>query len=192
MPTDGDASAMELMRTRSKLKVAKMMVVVVVIFVISWAPLYGIFAAVKLASFRAASEDTGGLADSLVTNSSSSGAGGPLGVGIGGGGGGVGGGGAGSPGAGTASGSGAGGDQGGESSWWISLAEFAPIAQWLGASNSCINPVLYGFFNKKYRKGFAAILRSKKCCGMVRYDVGVSTYRRRNTQCEYINSVVAV
>lgn len=40
-----------------------------------------------------------------------------------------------------------------------------PIAQWLGSSNSCINPILYAFFNKKYRRGFAAIIRSKKCCG---------------------------
>ncbi|KAL9698343.1 hypothetical protein quinque_001784 [Culex quinquefasciatus] len=44
-----------------------------------------------------------------------------------------------------------------------------PIAQWLGASNSCINPILYAFFNKKYRKGFAAIIRSRKCCGRLRY-----------------------
>jgi hypothetical protein len=43
-----------------------------------------------------------------------------------------------------------------------------PIAQWLGSSNSCINPILYAFFNKKYRKGFVAIIRSKKCCGKLR------------------------
>ena len=41
----------------------------------------------------------------------------------------------------------------------------APLAQWLGASNSCINPILYCFFNKKYRNGFVAVLKSKKCCG---------------------------
>lgn len=43
-----------------------------------------------------------------------------------------------------------------------------PIAQWLGASNSCINPLLYAFFNKKYRRGFAAIIRSRSCCTRLR------------------------
>lgn len=50
------------------------------------------------------------------------------------------------------------------------LIEIAtPIAQWLGSSNSCINPILYAFFNKKYRRGFAAIVRSRKCCGRLGY-----------------------
>ncbi|RZF47750.1 hypothetical protein LSTR_LSTR006014 [Laodelphax striatellus] len=45
-----------------------------------------------------------------------------------------------------------------------------PLAQWLGAANSCINPVLYAFFNKKFRAGFKAILSSKSCCTPLRYD----------------------
>ena len=50
------------------------------------------------------------------------------------------------------------------------VAIATPIAQWLGASNSCINPILYAFFNKKYRQGFAAIIRSRTCCGTIRPD----------------------
>lgn len=34
----------------------------------------------------------------------------------------------------------------------ISIA--LPIAQWFGATNSCINPLLYAFLNRKFRSGF--------------------------------------
>ncbi|CAM1293289.1 NPFFR2 (predicted) [Pycnogonum litorale] len=36
-----------------------------------------------------------------------------------------------------------------------------PIAQWLGLSNSCINPLLYAYFNKKFREEFKLILMRK-------------------------------
>ncbi|XP_076325264.1 neuropeptide SIFamide receptor-like [Tachypleus tridentatus] len=96
---------------RSKLKVVKMMLIVVVIFVLSWLPLYVIFTRIKI----------GGdiKPNSLEENI---------------------------------------------------LVITAPIAQWLGSSNSCINPVLYAFLNKKFRQGFKAIIKSKKCCGTLRYE----------------------
>ncbi|XP_074597722.1 neuropeptide SIFamide receptor-like [Brevipalpus obovatus] len=137
-------SQMDLVMQRSKLKVAKMMVVVVVIFLISWLPLYILAARFKL--------------------------GGPL--------------------------------TNFEEKF---LLDIIPWATWLGVSNSCINPILYAFFNKKYRKGFAAIVKSRKCCGAVRYEASISTYYNRNTtqrsnrlttrldtQCEYINSIAAL
>ena len=42
----------------------------------------------------------------------------------------------------------------------------APIAQWLGASNSCINPILYAFFNNRFRAGFKVSVMRKNlfCC----------------------------
>lgn len=33
-----------------------------------------------------------------------------------------------------------------------------PIAQWLGASNCGMNPIIYCFFSKKYRRGFRKLL----------------------------------
>lgn len=37
-----------------------------------------------------------------------------------------------------------------------------PVAQWLGAANSCINPILYAFMNRKFRTGFRHLFRT--CC----------------------------
>lgn len=46
----------------------------------------------------------------------------------------------------------------------------APVAQWLGASNSCVNPILYFFFNAKFRAYLKkAITRSLLCSSSVEY-----------------------
>ncbi|KAL4240171.1 Vasopressin receptor [Mactra antiquata] len=37
-----------------------------------------------------------------------------------------------------------------------------PIAQWLGSSNSGMNPIIYCFFSKRYRNGFKDTITS--CC----------------------------
>lgn len=109
IPTDTKDAQMERMQQKSKVKVIKMLVVVVIIFVLSWLPLYAIFARIKL----------GGHVEE----------------------------------------------------WEEEVLPIAtPLAQWLGSSNSCINPVLYAFFNKKYRRGFIAIIKSRRCCGRLRYD----------------------
>ncbi|XP_070160729.1 SIFamide receptor [Polyergus mexicanus] len=108
IPTDTKDAQMERLQQKSKVKVVKMLVVVVILFVLSWLPLYVIFAVIKLGGDFIQGEDE-------------------------------------------------------------ILPIATPIAQWLGASNSCINPILYAFFNKKYRRGFIAILKSGRCCGKLRY-----------------------
>ncbi|KAK0171492.1 hypothetical protein PV327_011212, partial [Microctonus hyperodae] len=108
IPTDTKDAQMERIQQKSKVKVVKMLVVVVILFVLSWLPLYVIFARIKLGGERAEWEEE-------------------------------------------------------------ILTIATPIAQWLGSSNSCINPILYAFFNKKYRRGFMAILKSGRCCGKLRY-----------------------
>lgn len=109
LPGEPQASR-ELMIHRSKVKVIKMLLVVIVLFACSWLPLYVIFTRIKL--------------------------GGPLNTGL-------------------------------EESLIHALL---PVAQWLGASNSCINPILYAYFNRKFRAGFRAILSSRSCCAPIRYD----------------------
>lgn len=108
IPSDAKDALMERMQQKSKMKVVKMLMTVIILFVVSWLPLYVIFARIKL----------GGTVQS----------------------------------------------------WEEDILQIAiPIAQWLGASNSSINPILYAFFNKKFRRGFVAIIKSRKCCGRLRY-----------------------
>lgn len=80
---------------KSKMKVLKMLIIIVLLFALSWLPLYVIFARIKLGSPFEESSVEGEL---IVT--------------------------------------------------------LTPIAQWLGASNSCLNPLLYFFFNGKFRQYF--------------------------------------
>ena len=42
-----------------------------------------------------------------------------------------------------------------------------PFAQWLGASNSCVNPFIYVYFSKKFRRSVLAALRNKGCCSRI-------------------------
>ncbi|XP_053260472.1 neuropeptide FF receptor 2 [Podarcis raffonei] len=40
-----------------------------------------------------------------------------------------------------------------------------PFAHWLAFFNSSINPIIYGFFNENFRRGFQAVFRLQLCSG---------------------------
>lgn len=86
---------------RSKMKVITMILYVVVLFALSWLPLYVAFSLIKLCTLPPAVEK-------------------------------------------------------------FTIASL-PIAQWLGAANSSINPLLYAIFNQRFREGYKALLSGKIC-----------------------------
>lgn len=56
-----------------------------------------------------------------------------------------------------------------------------PMAQWLGSSNSCVNPILYAFLNKKFRQNFKSILpRWLQFISFVKRDDSLIRLSRRN------------
>ena len=46
--------------------------------------------------------------------------------------------------------------------WYVLRTYFIPLAQWLGASNSCVNPFIYCYFSEQFRKYMLQLLES--CC----------------------------
>lgn len=39
-----------------------------------------------------------------------------------------------------------------------------PFAHWLAFSNSSVNPIIYGYFNENFKRGFQAVCKAKHCC----------------------------
>lgn len=127
IPGDSKDAQMDRMQQKSKIKVVKMLIAVVILFVLSWLPLYIIFARIKFGnSFPSACVIENCIDKSLAGKVIEP-----------------------------------------KEEEFLQIA--TPIAQWLGSSNSCINPILYAFFNKKYRRGFVAIIKSRSCCGRLRF-----------------------
>ena len=58
-----------------------------------------------------------------------------------------------------------------------------PIAQWLGSSNSGVNPIIYCFFSKKYRRGFRHILY----CRMANLPFRRHATANRSISTRYVN-----
>ncbi|CAH1793894.1 unnamed protein product [Owenia fusiformis] len=56
-----------------------------------------------------------------------------------------------------------------------------PIVQWLGSSNSCVNPLIYCLFSKRYRRGFKVLLL--KCFKSDTANLNYSSTNRELDQC---------
>lgn len=41
---------------------------------------------------------------------------------------------------------------------------FFPFAHWLAFSNSSVNPIIYGYYNENFKRGFQAICQTYSCC----------------------------
>lgn len=63
-----------------------------------------------------------------------------------------------------------------------------PVAQWLGSSNSCINPIIYCFFSRKFRLGFSDIIRR---CTHRRRPLSSSSPKRSYISCSGYDSGTA-
>ncbi|KAF7496100.1 Neuropeptide FF receptor 2 [Sarcoptes scabiei] len=107
---DGNRQS-SLVIERSKVKVFKMLIVLVLLFALSWLPLYVIFFMLKIGPHL----DEQSFSMQMLQDS-------------------------------------------------------VPIAQWLGASNSCVNPILYFFFNAKFRSYYRTTwLKTFNCLSVIRY-----------------------
>ncbi|KAG9262062.1 neuropeptide FF receptor 1-like [Astyanax mexicanus] len=42
-----------------------------------------------------------------------------------------------------------------------------PFAHWLAFSNSSVNPIIYGYYNENFKRGFQAVCRTYSCCSTV-------------------------
>ncbi|XP_033474607.2 neuropeptide FF receptor 1 like 2 [Epinephelus lanceolatus] len=42
-----------------------------------------------------------------------------------------------------------------------------PFAHWLAFSNSSVNPIIYGYYNEKFKRGFQAVCKSRPFCCLV-------------------------
>lgn len=108
---------------RSKMKVTKMMLIVVSIFLASWLPLYIIFTIIKF------------------------------------------------------------------SESWTSLESCIPFAQWLGVSNSCINPLLYAFYNRNFRDAFKTLMPAGFYTAIASFHSSSSSRTRTDTLSQEVHWV---
>ncbi|KAK7933303.1 hypothetical protein WMY93_004199 [Mugilogobius chulae] len=68
-----------------------------------------------------------------------------------------------------------------------------PFAHWLAFSNSSVNPIIYGYYNENFKRGFQAVCRTKPyCCWEQSEDCSVWRRvgwrgRKKNKKCKRAN-----
>ena len=60
------------------------------------------------------------------------------------------------------------------------VISITPLAQWLGASNSCVNPILYFFFNAKFRAYLKKAITRSLLCSSSREFIRNHVYHNNN------------
>ncbi|XP_041957508.1 neuropeptide FF receptor 1 like 2 [Alosa sapidissima] len=48
---------------------------------------------------------------------------------------------------------------------------FFPYAHWLAFSNSSVNPIIYGYYNENFKRGFQAICQTYSCCCAIQFGL---------------------
>lgn len=61
-----------------------------------------------------------------------------------------------------------------------------PFAHWLAFANSSINPIIYGYYNENFKRGFQAVCRSRPLCWLLQcqHCPGVASWGRKNRSTE--------
>ncbi|XP_035495832.1 neuropeptide FF receptor 1 like 2 [Scophthalmus maximus] len=52
-----------------------------------------------------------------------------------------------------------------------------PFAHWLAFSNSSINPIIYGYYNENFRRGFQAVCKSRPLCCLEQCQLLMRVFR---------------
>ncbi|XP_063708943.1 neuropeptide SIFamide receptor-like [Culicoides brevitarsis] len=117
--------------TKSKMKVLKMLLVVILVFTFSWLPLYALCSFIKF--FWVPRDDNEHISETIII--------------------------------------------------------FLPIFQLLGATNSCINPILYAFMNHKFRVGFKNIISKNNALSIQDLEIKEINPRRGTRMIKHEQSV---
>lgn len=55
-----------------------------------------------------------------------------------------------------------------------------PFAHWLAFANSSINPIIYGYYNENFKRGFQAVCRARPLCWLCQHCWRTTSWGRRN------------